>query len=704
MSTYKTLPRPALSAQPIPMLKDVKVSPAKARRLENVMRGMSQHGITQIGFGNDATTVDVNDLYPMEISKSIPEEKDVDQYTPFMSSDITPKVNKMSMRQRRRSSQQSTQSILDTSSKDSISGRKRRGNEVPLQALTNYPNKRHCDNTGNYISHNGNSNMMALDDPNSRFMSDIDPSEMNHELLSLKTQHTHVNEQLMMSKQEIRDLNTDNRELRHKLAEMEQRLTKQIEITEKYETEKARNDRACDSLTEVLNEIAISERRERESKLIEDNKLLGRVVRCHSSNFGSMSDIWEDGQLFENLKRRRKALEKEKEAMELKKKELRKLKAKRQKENKENANQQNRNNSGGFLVPQRKMMDKLSLESEINSIQLVLMKKQLQELDVEECTLEYRKKLHIKFIRLMRDEKKSRFSSNKKHECYVLNDRYVLTNLLGRGGFSEVHRGYDLVEHKYIAAKIHQLNIQWSDERKKNYTKHATREYDIHKTLNHTNVVSLYDVFGIDVNSFCTVLEYCDGMDLDMYLKINKTLTEREARNLIIQVFIGLKYLHNSLPIIIHYDLKPGNLLYKNGHIKLTDFGLAKIMEQESECIELTSQGAGTYWYLPPECFRSHSQNKPVMISPKVDIWSAGVIFYQMLFGKRPFGDNLSQDSILNNKTILNARCVTFPNQPRNVSKEAKDFMSQCCAYDPKLRLSSNHIVDNHAYFAFLRK
>eukprot|EP00483_Globobulimina_turgida_P000552 UN00552 len=225
----------------------------------------------------------------------------------------------------------------------------------------------------------------------------------------------------------------------------------------------------------------------------------------------------------------------------------------------------------------------------------------------------------------MRDEKKSRFSINKNDESYVLNDRYVLINLLGRGGFSEVHRGYDLVEHKYIAAKIHQLNSQWSDERKRNYTKHATREYDIHKSLNHCNIVSLYDVFGIDVNSFCTVLEYSDGMDLDMYLKINKTLMEREARSLIIQVFIGLKYLHNSLPIIIHYDLKPGNLLYKNGLIKLTDFGLAKIMETDEDVgsngeIELTSQGAGTYWYLPPECFR-HSGNKLIMISPKVDIW-----------------------------------------------------------------------------------
>ena len=528
--------------------------------------------------------------------------------------------------------------------------------------------------------------MMIVDDPNSPSTSSQQQMRaQSQELESLAKQNT--------------ALNFENSELKRKVSDIQSRLDKQMELSEQYEVEKERNDKACDSLKLLLNEVAISERQERETKLMEDNKLIGRVVQCHSNQFGQVSDIWEDGQLFEDLKRRRKKLENEKEEIEQKKKELRKLKNKRK----------NSMNNSGMLVlahgqqQQIKKMNELSLESEIISIRLALLKKQLNELEVEFSTLEYRKKIHIKFIRLMRDEKKSRFSINKKMECYVLNSRYVLTNLLGRGGFSEVHRGYDLFEHKYIAAKIHQLNTHWSDERKKNYTKHATREYDIHKSLHHPNIVSLYDVFGIDVNSFCTVLEYVDGMDLDMYLKINKVLQEREARSFMIQVFNGLKYLHNQTNPgpIIHYDLKPGNLLYKNGRIKLTDFGLAKIMERESESIELTSQGAGTYWYLPPECFKTGNQ---VYISPKVDIWSAGVIFYQMLFGKRPFGDNLSQDTILNNKTILNARHVSFPSQPKNVSKQAKDFIIALCAYDPSIRLSSTQIVDTHPYFAYLRK
>src|SRR5688572_9013823 len=90
-------------------------------------------------------------------------------------------------------------------------------------------------------------------------------------------------------------------------------------------------------------------------------------------------------------------------------------------------------------------------------------------------------------------------------------------------------KAFDLVEYRLVACKIHQLNTNWSETKKQNYTKHAVREYNIHKDLNHPAVVSLFDVFKIDNNSFCTVLEYCDGGDLDLYLKTRNKLQEREA-------------------------------------------------------------------------------------------------------------------------------------------------------------------------------
>ena len=133
-----------------------------------------------------------------------------------------------------------------------------------------------------------------------------------------------------------------------------------------------------------------------------------------------------------------------------------------------------------------------------------------------------------------------------------------------------------------MACKIHQLNKDWKDDKKANYIKHALREYNIHKNLQHPRIVSLFDVFEIDANSFCTVLEYCDGHDLDFYLKQvslnfwhekkwwlteniilkfylqHKTISEREARSIVMQVSSALRYLNEIKPPIIHYDLKPG--------------------------------------------------------------------------------------------------------------------------------------------------
>ena len=126
-------------------------------------------------------------------------------------------------------------------------------------------------------------------------------------------------------------------------------------------------------------------------------------------------------------------------------------------------------------------------------------------------------------------------------------------------------RAYDVVEHLEVAVKMHQLNPHWSDAKKTNYTKHATREYNIHRSLSHPRIVRLLDVFEIDINAFATVLEYCRGTDLDRKLKETSLLAEKEARSILVQVISGLCYLNgrgrekeavNGVRRIIHYDLK----------------------------------------------------------------------------------------------------------------------------------------------------
>lgn len=237
--------------------------------------------------------------------------------------------------------------------------------------------------------------------------------------------------------------------------------------------------------------------------------------------------------------------------------------------------------------------------------------------------------------------------------------------------------------------KIHQLDPRWSEAKKDNYTKHVSREYEIHRDVRHPRIVSLYDVFEIDNNSFATVLEVCKGTDLDSLLKERRSLPERDARAILLQILSGMNYLSHASGNrqgIIHYDLKPGNILFDEfGDAKITDFGLSKIVDapDAAESMELTSQGAGTYWYLPPECFITEHT---VRISNKVDVWSIGVIYYQMLYGKRPFGDGMSQDRVLTDNTMLNAHEVRFPDSPSDISDEGKEFIRQCLTYDQSFR------------------
>uniref|UniRef100_A0A8W7PU31 Protein kinase domain-containing protein n=1 Tax=Anopheles coluzzii TaxID=1518534 RepID=A0A8W7PU31_ANOCL len=296
---------------------------------------------------------------------------------------------------------------------------------------------------------------------------------------------------------------------------------------------------------------------------------------------------------------------------------------------------------------------------EILKLRQSALKKEDADLQLEMEKLERERNLHIRELKRIHNEDQSRFNNHP-----VLNDRYLLLMLLGKGGFSEVHKAFDLKEQRYVACKVHQLNKDWKEDKKANYIKCALREYNIHKALDHPRVVKLCDVFYINAPSFCCVLESCRRSSI----------------------------LNEIKPPIIHYDLKPGNILLTEGNvcgeIKITDFGLSKVMDEENynpdHGMDLTSQGAGTYWYLPPECFVVGKN--PPKISSKVDVWSVGVIFYQCLYGKKPFGHNQSQATILEENTILKATEVQFANKP-TVSNEAKSFIRGCLAYRKEDRM-----------------
>ncbi|ESO08237.1 hypothetical protein HELRODRAFT_75686, partial [Helobdella robusta] len=430
------------------------------------------------------------------------------------------------------------------------------------------------------------------------------------------------------------------------------------------------------------------EKKRMRQKCMENRLRLGQFVTQRQGV--SFVEIWVDGYAFNDLIKQQERITQEREEIEKQRKQLMKKKPTNN-NNVANSNKFNKSNKDSgdcFLKPNDKTLTALEYheQEEIMKLRQASLKKEDLDVQLELEKLELERNLHIREMKRIHSEDSSRFNNHP-----ILNERYLLLNLLGRGGFSEVHRGYDLIDQRYTACKIHQLSKDWKDDKKANYIKHALREYNIHKQLEHPRIVRLFDVFEIDNNSFCTVLEYCEGNDLDFHLKQNKFISEKECRSIIVQTVNALKYLNEIKPPIIHYDLKPGNVLLGSGsfsgEIKITDFGLSKIMDDDSyspdQGMDLTSQGAGTYWYLPPECFVVGKD--PPKISSKVDVWSVGIIFYQCLYGKKPFGHNLSQAAILEENTILKATEVQFPAKPF-VSSEAKNFIRRCLTYHKELR------------------
>eukprot|EP01103_Thecamoeba_quadrilineata_P020472 TRINITY_DN879_c0_g1_i2.p1 TRINITY_DN879_c0_g1~~TRINITY_DN879_c0_g1_i2.p1 ORF type:complete len:661 (-),score=170.81 TRINITY_DN879_c0_g1_i2:313-2295(-) len=446
-------------------------------------------------------------------------------------------------------------------------------------------------------------------------------------------------EELRRREEDCRKREEEVKKKELKLKDLE-KIVKKEKDRERQETkeQKGYKEVAEGELKRVLIKMAEIEKRQKRSQCLSNNSRLGHITfERHGIDFG---EAWQFGSEFADLQRKFTDLAQLKQLI---------LNQKKLVEGKANAHSSE---------PDHQIL----LENEILRIRLLNLEKEERYLQEEKERLMTQKNLQLRELKRLSDEERSRFKNYP-----LLENRYLLLCLLGRGGFSEVYQAYDLKELRRVACKLHSFNNEWSEQKKKSYSKHVLREYDIHKSVNHPQVVRLFDVFEVDENSLCTVLEFCDGGDLDFYLKNYKTLCERESRSIISQIFCGLKYLNSQKRPIIHYDLKPGNILFHEGHVKITDFGLSKTMTEGSDGTELTSQGAGTYWYLPPECFESGT----TMISSKVDVWSAGVIFYQMLYGKKPFGNNMSQQKLLREGIISNAVEVDFPPDP-HVSEPTK--------------------------------
>jgi len=459
----------------------------------------------------------------------------------------------------------------------------------------------------------------------------------------------------------------------------EKELSSELDASREREAarERAAKDaelRRVDGVKALAVKVAQFERERSRREMAETGLRLGSVSVQRAG--AALQEVWEDGGAFAALDERARLLAAAKEAADEQRKAVK------------------RNlplpgaNAPSDPAEASKRQAEFVLSEEVHKVRSANLKREEDAVGRERETLEREKQAHIRELKRARDEEASRFNQHP-----LLGGRYVLMNMLGRGGFSEVYKAFDVVEMREVACKLHQLSPQWSEARKQTYVRHAQRECMIHKRLSHPHVVEMIDVFEVDRDSFCTVLELCTGDDLDARLKAHGPVPEREARAILAQVFAGLAYLNSGPKKIIHYDLKPGNILFDAaGRVKITDFGLSKVDDRAAQGgggllgggggslvgdsgMELTSQGAGTYWYLPPECFETGPA--PPRISSKVDAWSCGVILYQMLYGRRPFGHDQSQEQILHSGTILNANTVEFPAQGPRVSAEGKAFIAR---------------------------
>uniref|UniRef100_A0A667ZGB9 Tousled-like kinase 1b n=1 Tax=Myripristis murdjan TaxID=586833 RepID=A0A667ZGB9_9TELE len=448
------------------------------------------------------------------------------------------------------------------------------------------------------------------------------------ELTGLKLAALESNKSLDLEKKEgrIDDLLRANCDLRRQIDE-------QQKLLEKY---KERLNKCITMSKKLLIEKSTQEKQSCREKSMQDRLRLGHFTTVRHG--ASYTEQWTDGYAFQNLVKQQESINQQREDIERQ----RKLLAKRKPPNPSSPSlsvastsepKQRKTKTRSYFV--RLTLAEYHEQEEIFKLRLGHLKKEEAEIQAELERLERVRNLHIRELKRINNEDSSSF---KDHP--TLNERYLLLHLLGRGGFSEVYKAFDLFEQRYAAVKIHQLNKNWREEKKENYHKHACREYRIHKQLDHPRIVKLYDYFSLDTDTFCTVLEFCEGNDLDFYLKQNKLMSEKEARSIVMQIVNALRYLNEIKPPIIHYDLKPGNILLVDGtacgEIKITDFGLSKIMDDDNygvDGMDLTSQGAGTYWYLPPECFVVGKE--PPKISNKVDVWSVGVIFFQCLYGRK---------------------------------------------------------------------
>ncbi len=210
-----------------------------------------------------------------------------------------------------------------------------------------------------------------------------------------------------------------------------------------------------------------------------------------------------------------------------------------------------------------------------------------------------------------------------KYIGQVLNQRYVINEIIGVGGMAVVYKAYDRVAGRVVAVKI--LKDEFMSDAQ--FRRRFTNESKAITMLAHKNIVDIFDVC-LDGDVMFIAMEYIDGITLKEYIEYKKVLSWDEAASYVKQILSATQHAHERG--IVHRDLKPQNImLLRDGTIKVMDFGIARLSKFDTQTI--TDKAIGSVHYISPE------QASGDLTDEKSDIYSIGVMMYEMITGQLPF-------------------------------------------------------------------
>ena len=255
-------------------------------------------------------------------------------------------------------------------------------------------------------------------------------------------------------------------------------------------------------------------------------------------------------------------------------------------------------------------------------------------------------------------------------EGMYIADRYEILGKVGAGGMSDVYKAKDLTLGRFVAIKV--LKAEFSEDI--NFVTKFRSEAQAAAGLEHPNIVNIYDV-GSENGLHYIVMEYVEGITLKTYIEKKGQLSFKEAVSIAIQVGRGIEAAHNKN--IVHRDIKPQNIMISTeGKVKVTDFGIARAATSNT----ISSDVMGSVHYSSPE------QARNGFVDGKSDIYSLGIVMYEMVTGRVPFdGDTTVAVAIQHLQEEMVSPSVYAPNLPISMEK----IILKCTQKNPDRRYSS---------------